>query len=179
MKAKTAKTAATQVAPSLAKAALRAVAKTTPAAWYATPRSLAEGRKLASPEPGSSAWLAGQREAREAREQAEIVEGSWAQPGRRAVWDDGLDRWDVTVTSRHYEGGAHLAEIEMTDGSDFGDWERLDVDVRDLAPKTTTGACSAHASEGGHPDDVCGWCARCLACEGGSWADHAHAACRS
>lgn len=42
----------------------------------------------------------------------------------------------------------------------------------------TTVKCENHPSEGGHPDDVCGWCGHCLRCKGGDWAQHAHQACR-
>jgi len=37
--------------------------------------------------------------------------------------------------------------------------------------------CEAHETEGGHPDEVCGWCGTCLECEGGRWVDHYSAKC--
>jgi len=37
--------------------------------------------------------------------------------------------------------------------------------------------CENHPSEGGHPDDVCGYCGKCLRCTPGKWKDHFLAKC--
>jgi len=38
--------------------------------------------------------------------------------------------------------------------------------------------CANHPSEGGHPDDVCGYCGLCLRCTPDNWAGHLGGACR-
>lgn len=136
MKQTTGRQAAAAVSPALAEAALQATPQATPASWYASPRSLAEGRKLSEPEAGSAAWLAAQREARELREAREITEGSWAQPGRRAYTDvDGYDG-EVIVTRRYYEDGEHMATITPAPGFPlfWDDQDTLDVPVTELRP---------------------------------------------
>jgi hypothetical protein len=40
-------------------------------------------------------------------------------------------------------------------------------------------SCDSHEDEGGHPDEVCAYCATCVQCREGSWSGHLHGACRS
>ena len=149
MKKTTAQAAAAQVSPELAEAALKGAEK--PATGLGWPfDDLAWERPLTWAEANASTPAArvADRDAqrmrdevtgREAREARELAEGSWAQPGTEAALDAGYDGEHVRVTRRYAEQDAkgrwnQMATVEMADGSDFGEWDELDVDVRELRP---------------------------------------------